>query len=100
MADKELHRVRTGFVEKVSETVIKQLLDDLAEDRVLNDGECESILERNTTRADKARCLIDIVKRKGPKASNTMIAHFQRREPLLFDNLGLAVIIHVFLLIS
>ncbi|XP_030600140.1 caspase-1-like [Archocentrus centrarchus] len=73
--DKELHRVRTSFVEKVSETVIKQLLDDLAEDRVLNDGECESVLEKNTTRADNARCLIDIVKRKGPKASNTMIAH-------------------------
>ncbi|XP_036975527.1 caspase-1-A-like isoform X2 [Acanthopagrus latus] len=84
MADKQLAVVRSTFVEKVSIAVIGQLLDDLSEDGVLNDLERESILEQNSTRVDKARALIDTVKRKGDAPSARMIARLQSRDPALY----------------
>ncbi|XP_036005778.1 caspase-1-like [Fundulus heteroclitus] len=90
MADKELARVRTNFVAKVSKAVIKQLLDDLLEDCLLNDEEVDSVLEDNTGRADMARCLIDKVKRKGDKASRKMIEHIELRDILLYTELELS----------
>ncbi|XP_074534769.1 caspase a-like [Halichoeres trimaculatus] len=90
MADKELGRVRSSFVEKVSKAVIKQLLDDLLDDEVINDGEKDSILEENSTKADKARALIDTVKKKGDKASRTMITRLQSRDKTLHSELGLS----------
>ncbi|KAM4590306.1 uncharacterized protein V3H82_004298 [Fundulus diaphanus] len=89
MADKELARVRGRFVEKISKALIKQLLDDLLEDRLLNDGETDSVLEDNTGKADMARCLIDMVRKKGDKASRTMIEHLKQRDPTLYSELGL-----------
>uniref|UniRef100_UPI0037E81C83 caspase a-like n=1 Tax=Semicossyphus pulcher TaxID=241346 RepID=UPI0037E81C83 len=90
MADKELERVRKKFVEKAPKEIIKQLLDDVLEDRIVNDGERESILEENATRADKARGLIDTVKRKGDEASRKLIAHLERRDATLYSELGLS----------
>ncbi|XP_060902800.1 caspase-1-like isoform X3 [Labrus mixtus] len=90
MADKELARVRTKFVDKVSKEVINQLLDDILEDGILNDGEKDSLLELNVSKADKARCLIDTVKRKGDAASRKMITHLQRRDATLFSEVGLS----------
>uniref|UniRef100_A0A3B3VE98 Caspase-1-like n=1 Tax=Poecilia latipinna TaxID=48699 RepID=A0A3B3VE98_9TELE len=87
--NKELARVRGRFVEKVSKALIKQLLDDLLEDRLLNDGETDSVLEDNTGKADMARCLIDMVRRKGDKASRKMIEHLENRDPTLYSELGL-----------
>uniref|UniRef100_A0A3Q0SGD4 Caspase a n=1 Tax=Amphilophus citrinellus TaxID=61819 RepID=A0A3Q0SGD4_AMPCI len=68
---------------------IKQLLDDLVEGGVLNDGESESIREDNGTRADMARDLIDIVRKKGDKASSKMITYIQKRDSSLYEKLGL-----------
>ncbi|KAM7367932.1 hypothetical protein PAMP_014197 [Pampus punctatissimus] len=90
MAEKELKRVRSKFVDKVTKEVINQLLDDILEDHIVNDGEKDSILQENNSRADKARCLIDTVRRKGDEASRKMIAHLQRRDPTLFATLGLS----------
>ncbi|XP_029301870.1 caspase-1-like [Cottoperca gobio] len=90
MADKELARVRSKFVEKVSNELIKQLLDDLLEDRVLNDGQKDSVLEENNSRANKARALIDTVKMKGDLASRKMIDHLQDRDAELHFELGLS----------
>ncbi|KAM7395429.1 hypothetical protein PAMA_006943 [Pampus argenteus] len=90
MADKELQRVRTKFVDKVTKEVINQLLDDILEDHIVNDGEKDSILQENNSRADKARCLIDTVRRKGDEASRKMIAHLQHRDPTLYTTLGLS----------
>nr|XP_046245207.1 caspase a-like isoform X2 [Scatophagus argus] len=89
MAD-DLSRVRTSFVEKVSTVLISQLLDDVLLDRIVNDGEKESVLEANSTRGDRARCLIDTVRRKGNNASRMMIAHIQQRDPMLYAELGLS----------
>ncbi|XP_070761637.1 caspase a-like [Enoplosus armatus] len=90
MADKELFGVRSKFVDKVSKELISQLLDDILEDGVLNDGEKDSILEDNNSRADKARCLIDMVRRKGDEASKKMIARLKSRDPSLYSELGLS----------
>ncbi|XP_071352930.1 caspase a-like [Trachinotus anak] len=89
MADEELSRVRTEFVESVSTDLIRQLLDDLLKDKVVNDGQRESILEENPTRGEKARSLIDTVRRKGEEASRKFIAHLHRRDPELYSKLGL-----------
>nr|CBJ56266.1 caspase-1 protein [Dicentrarchus labrax] len=90
MADQELAQVRSAFVDRVSKVLINQLLDDLLQDGILNDGEKDSILEENVSRADKARSLIDTVKRKGDVASRKMLAHLQIRDPILYAELGRA----------
>lgn len=90
MAD-QLARVRSKFVSNVGKEVINQLLDDLLEDNVLNEGEKDSVLEENNSRADKARSLIDSVKKKGDPASNKMITHLYNRDPTLFINLNLTL---------
>uniref|UniRef100_A0AAQ4QBS6 Caspase a n=1 Tax=Gasterosteus aculeatus aculeatus TaxID=481459 RepID=A0AAQ4QBS6_GASAC len=69
---------------------IKQLLDDLVDNGVLNDGQKDSILERNRTKADTARNLIDVVKAKGNKASEILIASLESRDSSLFSVLGLS----------
>lgn len=76
-------------MEKVSKPVLKQLLDDLLDDGLLNDGETNSVLEDNSNKSDMARALIDMVKRKGDKASRKMIAHLESRDSTLFSELGL-----------
>ncbi|KAM9359206.1 caspase-1-A-like isoform 1-T2 [Symphorus nematophorus] len=90
MAANELARVRSAFVDKTSKELISQLLDDLLDDGVLNEGEKDSILEENRSRADKARSLIDTVKKKGEGASRKMIACLQSRDPTLHAELGLS----------
>ncbi|RVE64942.1 hypothetical protein OJAV_G00130530 [Oryzias javanicus] len=89
MADKELFNVRVNFVEKMSEPVLLQLIDDLLQDRVLNDAESESISERKERR-EMARKLIDTVRKKGSRASSKMIAHLEKNDPSLFLELGLS----------
>ncbi|XP_041733782.2 caspase a [Coregonus clupeaformis] len=89
MAD-DLFNARKIFIDSVSKTVIKQLLDDLLEDKVLNDEETDSVTEENSARAEQARCLIDMVRKKGDKASEKMIARVQERDPGLHDKCALA----------
>ncbi|XP_058489622.1 caspase a isoform X2 [Solea solea] len=89
MAD-ALAKVRSKFVEKASKELINQLLDLLLEDRILNDGEKDSIIEENNSRANRARCLIDTVKKKGDIPSQKMIAHIQTKDPTLYCELGLS----------
>ncbi|KAE8286041.1 Caspase recruitment domain-containing protein 18 Caspase-1 inhibitor Iceberg [Larimichthys crocea] len=89
MFDKELDKVRSRLVEKMSRQVIKQLLDDLLKDGVLNDEEKDSILQENSTSSDRARCLIDMVKKKGQEASRKLFTHLQERDPTLSTELEL-----------
>ncbi|XP_039632757.1 uncharacterized protein LOC120543671 isoform X2 [Perca fluviatilis] len=71
-AEKKLFSVRTEFIGRVSDDVLNQLLDKLLEHRIINDGEMQSI--RTTARADKAREVIDTVRRKGTEPSSLLIA--------------------------
>uniref|UniRef100_A0A3Q0R279 CARD domain-containing protein n=1 Tax=Amphilophus citrinellus TaxID=61819 RepID=A0A3Q0R279_AMPCI len=86
----KLDRVRTAFVWRVSAEILTQLLDALVSDRVLNELEKEFIMEENQSRANKARCFIDTVKKKGDKACTTMIHHLQNKDPTLFSHLHLS----------
>ncbi|KAI1894164.1 hypothetical protein AGOR_G00113000 [Albula goreensis] len=88
MADAKLTAARSMFVNKVSIPVIKGLLDDLYEDRVLNDGEREEVLEVHMTRMDKARSLIDMVRRKGARASE-ISSRLEERDSNLHEELAL-----------
>ncbi|KAK7882648.1 hypothetical protein WMY93_028822 [Mugilogobius chulae] len=92
MADK-LAKMRTKFVKNVSVEIIKQLLDYLLDEKILNDGEKNSIMEGNQMTSDKARQLIDTVKKKGNTASNKLISHLQECDPTLYENLCCGVIV-------
>lgn len=76
-------------MDRVSKDVIVQLLDDLLEDRVINDGEKEAVIEENRSRAEMARHLIDTVRRKGPMASEKLISRLWERDPNLYELLNL-----------
>ncbi|XP_076735980.1 protein NLRC3-like isoform X1 [Maylandia zebra] len=89
LAEEELARVRSAFVWRVSTEILKQLLEALVSDGVLNELEKELILEKNPVRADKARCFIDTVRKKGDKASRTMIRYLQTIDLSLFSQLHL-----------
>lgn len=81
--------MRTEFVSRVSKEILIQLLEALVAEGVFDDLEKESIMGENRVRADKARCIIDAVKKKGDKASGIMIRHLQTRDPTLSSQLGL-----------
>ncbi|XP_072248460.1 caspase-1-A-like [Leuresthes tenuis] len=89
MADNDLFKVRSEFVRNVSRAVIGELLDVLLQDNVLSELETDSILEENNAKADKARALIDTVKRKGPEASRKMIDRLEKIDKNLYSSLGL-----------
>ncbi|XP_037829762.1 protein NLRC3 isoform X1 [Kryptolebias marmoratus] len=88
-AESELQRIRPEFVERMSPEMLNQLLDGLEADGVFNSLEKEAILERNQTTADKARNLIDDVKKKGEKACIKMIEQFHSKNTALAIHLGL-----------
>lgn len=71
-------------MEMSSDPLILQLLDDLLEDVILNDGEKDSIIENNKSRAERARKLIDTVRKKGDRASTKMIAKLKDRDPTIY----------------
>ncbi|XP_029002495.2 caspase recruitment domain-containing protein 8-like [Betta splendens] len=87
--NKKLLKVRSRFVDAVSEPALKGLLDKLLEKRLLTDSEQEEINQQQTTRADKARFLIDTMRRKGDTASSEMIHCFHEVDPFLCQHLGL-----------
>ncbi|KAM4538434.1 NACHT, LRR and PYD domains-containing protein 3-like isoform 1-T1 [Fundulus diaphanus] len=88
--EKTLLSVRSEFVKRVSEEVLKLLLDSLEADGVLNHSETEAILQKNQTREDKARSTIDAVRNKGKKSCKKMIQHLQLKDATLSNQLGLA----------
>ncbi|CAL8336316.1 unnamed protein product, partial [Boreogadus saida] len=85
----ELGRIRSKFVDKVSDPVIKGLLDDLWQQKVFSTEEKDSVMEGQTIRADRARCLIDMVIGKGERASQAMIDSMRKRDQHLCSTLGL-----------
>ncbi|XP_029922242.1 caspase-1-A-like [Myripristis murdjan] len=90
MAAQRLFNVRRQFVDGVTAPVIKDLLNDLLADGVLNERERDSVLEERRARADQAECLIDMVRKKGNEASQKLIDHLKTRDsklhPVLFPS--------------
>ncbi|CAK6981989.1 uncharacterized protein LOC128382115 [Scomber scombrus] len=87
-ADEKLRSVREQFISRVSESNLNKLLDKLLERRVINDGELES-LRIQSIRADKARALIDMVRKKGSAASSALITALCEVDPVLSRQLNL-----------
>ncbi|XP_015259872.1 PREDICTED: protein NLRC3-like [Cyprinodon variegatus] len=86
---KKLFDVRSELVKRISLEVLTQLLDGLRTDRVFNTLEKQGILEENAATANKARCTIDDVMKKGQEASRKMIQRLQLIDPTLSRELGL-----------
>ncbi|KAG7220257.1 hypothetical protein INR49_018313 [Caranx melampygus] len=72
--EEKLSSVRTEFIARVSTSVLKDLMDALLQNKVINDRERESIPA--APRADKARELINMVIRKGDPACRLLIETF------------------------
>ena len=87
--DKDLKEKRMFFVESVSEAMINVLLDNLLNENVLILEEMEKIRKENATVMDKARALIDIIIRKGRKASQMFITLICEKDNHLAEKMGL-----------
>ncbi|XP_056444917.1 NACHT, LRR and PYD domains-containing protein 3-like isoform X2 [Gadus chalcogrammus] len=85
----ELGRIRSEFVQRVSIQAIKGLLDDLWQQKVFSTEEKDSVMEEQRSRADQARCLIDMVISKGKRSSQMMIDSMKERDEQLCINMGL-----------
>ncbi|XP_075402648.1 caspase-1 [Tenrec ecaudatus] len=90
MEDKVLKEKRSLFIQAVNKGTINGLLDELLENKVLNQEEMESIRDENTTVMNKARALIDSVIKKGPRACKVWIFHLCEIDPLLAEKLELS----------
>ncbi|XP_029922811.1 caspase-1-like [Myripristis murdjan] len=87
MADQQLSRARLMFVDRISTPVMANLLDHLLADRILNEREREWVFEEHLARADRASCLIDMVRRKGARASQELITNLKNFDPFLCNDL-------------
>uniref|UniRef100_A0A3Q4G2R2 CARD domain-containing protein n=1 Tax=Neolamprologus brichardi TaxID=32507 RepID=A0A3Q4G2R2_NEOBR len=86
----KLRLARANFVDKVSDPVLNKLLDELQRVTVLTDAEGEAA--RAKPRGEKARDLIDTVRKKGAEASSKMIAVFYQKKPHVYHPLQLVSI--------
>lgn len=85
--EKKLLSVRTEFINRVSSSALKDLLDELLSHRVINSSEMESIQVK--PRDDKARELIDTVRKKGKRACKILIDTFCKIDPYVSATLQL-----------
>ncbi|XP_050930787.1 protein NLRC3 isoform X2 [Lates calcarifer] len=86
-AEKMLKSVRTQFISRVSEPVLQKLLDKLLERGVITDDEMD--LSGTASRADKARVVMDTVRRKGSEASLALISALCEEDRCLSAELNL-----------
>uniref|UniRef100_A0A665UEZ4 CARD domain-containing protein n=1 Tax=Echeneis naucrates TaxID=173247 RepID=A0A665UEZ4_ECHNA len=84
---KKLCAVRAEFIQRVSDTVLNQLLDKLLQRGVISDEEMESA--RTKSRPEKAKDVIDSVRRKGEEASSILIAALCQLDPCVSRELSL-----------
>lgn len=87
-AEKKLGSIRPKFVEKVSGPALRNLVDKLLEQRVITEAEMEAISEQ-PNRGEKARALIDTVKKKGAEASSVLITALCEEDQYLSKELDL-----------
>ncbi|XP_074478211.1 uncharacterized protein LOC141759775 [Sebastes fasciatus] len=80
--------IQSSFIDGISGAVLKSLLDKLLEKKVIGDSERESadVMQNNR---DKARCVIDTVRKKGEAACSEMIEFLREADPFLCEHLGL-----------
>ncbi|XP_034005422.1 protein NLRC3-like [Trematomus bernacchii] len=84
-ADQWLFSVRIEFKERVSQTVLNDLLDKLFQSKVISKSEMDSA--RNKSRNDGAREVVDVVRNKGAAASRVLINALRELDPYLYEEL-------------
>uniref|UniRef100_A0A672Z5D0 CARD domain-containing protein n=1 Tax=Sphaeramia orbicularis TaxID=375764 RepID=A0A672Z5D0_9TELE len=77
---------QSKFVERVSISVVFELLEHLLHHGILNTEEWASF-RKEFPRADMARLLFDLVMKKG--CAETMMDHLKEIDPFLYESLGL-----------
>ncbi|XP_067434666.1 caspase recruitment domain-containing protein 8-like [Thunnus thynnus] len=87
-SNERLMDIRTCFIDGISGPVLKSLLDKMFEKKVITDSERESADEMQN-KSDKARFVIDTVRKKGEAASSEMIEFLCEVDPFLCEHLGL-----------
>ncbi|XP_067434602.1 caspase recruitment domain-containing protein 8-like [Thunnus thynnus] len=87
-SNERLKNVWTSFIDGISGPVLSSLLDKLFEKEVITDSERESA-EGKQNKRDKARFVIDMVRKKGEAASSEMIEFLCEVDPFLCKHLGL-----------
>ncbi|XP_068586000.1 caspase recruitment domain-containing protein 8-like [Cebidichthys violaceus] len=85
-ADQKLFSVRSQFIIRASDPVLNHLLDKLLEHGVITDAEMQSA--RTKDRADKARDVVDTVRRKGSEACSVLITALCEVDPYLYTALN------------
>ncbi|XP_054857796.1 uncharacterized protein LOC129344905 [Eublepharis macularius] len=89
MAGKKWGEVRKQLVERVTKAVVGHILEDLLKEGVLNDEDVEKVKEKDAKSREQAKMLMDIAKKKGPKAYFIAIESICSRDSLLAKELGL-----------
>ncbi|KAE8299966.1 hypothetical protein D5F01_LYC00092 [Larimichthys crocea] len=84
----KLFSIRTEFVQRVSEPVLNQLLDQLHQQRILTQEEMDTARSCRT-KAKMARAVIDMVRNKGSVASSSLIEGLVSLDPTVSKTLGL-----------
>ncbi|XP_051241868.1 baculoviral IAP repeat-containing protein 3 [Dicentrarchus labrax] len=87
-AQERLLSVRTEFINRVSDPALNQLLDKLLHRGIINDEEMQSA--RIKVQAEKARDIIDTVRKKGTRASSVLIAALCEVDPCISTELNLS----------
>uniref|UniRef100_A0A3P9CYU6 Uncharacterized protein n=1 Tax=Maylandia zebra TaxID=106582 RepID=A0A3P9CYU6_9CICH len=88
MSAARLLNVRSCFIDGISPPVLNSLLDRLLEKKVITDAEREEA-DTMQNRSNRARCVIDTVRKKGEAASSQMIEFLSELDLLLCEHLGL-----------
>ncbi|XP_039611001.1 caspase-1-A-like [Polypterus senegalus] len=89
MAAQKLMDIRIKFIEGANVSLIKDIVDDMLDLKVLNEGEKEEVIESNRLTRDRARSLIDMVRKKGNSASEKFLEKLLSRDHNLFTSMGL-----------
>ncbi|XP_043994735.1 NLR family CARD domain-containing protein 3-like [Gambusia affinis] len=84
--EKELNRMLSNFVRKVSIETLTQLIENLKRANILKSSDEEAIFQ-NHTRVNMATCLVDIVMEKETNAYKEMIHYLQTIDPQLWSEL-------------
>ncbi|CAK6973077.1 NACHT%2C LRR and PYD domains-containing protein 1b allele 3-like [Scomber scombrus] len=87
-SNERLMDIRICFIDGISGPVLKSLLDKLLQEKVITEPERESAEVMQNIR-DKARFVIDTVRKKGEAASSEMIEFLCEVDPFLCEHLGL-----------
>ncbi|XP_019208323.1 NACHT, LRR and PYD domains-containing protein 12 isoform X5 [Oreochromis niloticus] len=76
--------IRSEFIERVSAEGLNKIVDKLLERQVIIDAEMESGTSETKSRANKVRCIIDTVRRKGNDACRHLLDVLKEVDPSLF----------------